>query len=70
MFTGIIEEVGEIAAIDDSGEFRTLRVRAGAILDGRCRRQYCGQRRLPDGSYLRAGSFTAGLSERRWIGPA
>ena len=28
MFTGIIEEVGEIAAIEDTGEFRTLRVRA------------------------------------------
>jgi riboflavin synthase len=34
MFTGIIEEVGQIAAIDDTGEFRTIRVRAGAILDG------------------------------------
>jgi riboflavin synthase len=34
MFTGIIEEVGTIAAIDDTGDFRTLRVRAGAILDG------------------------------------
>ena len=34
MFTGIIEEVGEIAEIADSGGFRTLRVRAGRILDG------------------------------------
>lgn len=35
MFTGIIEAVGEIAAIEDSGEFRTLRVKAGgSILDG------------------------------------
>jgi riboflavin synthase len=34
MFTGIIEEVGTIAAIEDTGDFRTLRVRAGAILDG------------------------------------
>jgi riboflavin synthase len=37
MFTGIIEEVGEIAAVDsegDSGPFRTLRVRAGEILEG------------------------------------
>jgi len=34
MFTGIIEGVGEIAAIDDSGEFRRIRVRAGGILDG------------------------------------
>ena len=34
MFTGIIEEVGEIAEVDDSREFRTLRVRANGILDG------------------------------------
>ena len=34
MFTGIIEEVGEIAEIADSGGFRTLRVRARSILDG------------------------------------
>ena len=34
MFTGIIEEVGQIAAVDDTGEFRTLRIRAGHILDG------------------------------------
>lgn len=34
MFTGIIEAVGEIAAIEDIGEFRTLRVQAGNILDG------------------------------------
>jgi len=34
MFTGIIEEVGQIVAIEDSGDFRTLRVRAGNILDG------------------------------------
>jgi riboflavin synthase len=34
MFTGIIEEVGEIADTDDSSEFRTLRVRAGQILQG------------------------------------
>ena len=34
MFTGIIEEVGQIAAVDDTGEFRTLRVRAGHILEG------------------------------------
>ena len=34
MFTGIIEETGEIAAIDNTSEFRTLRVRAGRILDG------------------------------------
>jgi riboflavin synthase len=34
MFTGIIEEVGEIAEIADSSGFRTLRVRARSILDG------------------------------------
>jgi len=34
MFTGIIEEVGEIAAAEDGGEFRTVRVRAGALLEG------------------------------------
>ena len=34
MFTGIIEEVGKIAAIEDTGDFRTLRVNAGTILDG------------------------------------
>jgi riboflavin synthase len=34
MFTGIIEEVGKIVTIDDSGDFRTLRVQAGDILDG------------------------------------
>jgi riboflavin synthase len=34
MFTGIIEEVGEIAEIADSGDFRTVRVRARRILEG------------------------------------
>jgi riboflavin synthase len=34
MFTGIIEEVGEIAAVDESNEFRTLRIRANEILEG------------------------------------
>lgn len=34
MFTGIIEEVGEIAELADSGGFRTIRVRARNILDG------------------------------------
>ena len=34
MFTGIIEEVGEIAEIADNGGFRTVRVRARRILDG------------------------------------
>lgn len=34
MFTGIIEEVGEIAEMSDSEGFRTIRVRAHDILDG------------------------------------
>ena len=34
MFTGIIEEVGEVAGVDDSSEFRTLRIRANSILKG------------------------------------
>lgn len=34
MFTGIIEEVGQVTGIDGTGEFRTLRVRAGHILQG------------------------------------
>ena len=34
MFTGIIEEVGEIAGVDDTSEFRTIRVRANGILEG------------------------------------
>ena len=34
MFTGIIEEVGEIAAAEDTGGFRTVRVRAGTLLEG------------------------------------
>ena len=34
MFTGIIEEVGKIVAVDDSSEFRTLRVHANGILEG------------------------------------
>jgi riboflavin synthase len=33
MFTGIIEEVGQVVEIADSGGFRTLRVRARTILD-------------------------------------
>jgi riboflavin synthase len=33
MFTGIIEEVGEIAEMSDSGGFRTIRVRVRSILD-------------------------------------
>ena len=34
MFTGIIEEVGQIVSMQDSCDFRTLRVQAGSILDG------------------------------------
>ena len=33
MFTGIIEEVGEIVEIDESQEFRTIRVRVHKLLD-------------------------------------
>src|SRR5215510_12092957 len=33
MFTGIIEEAGEIIGIDDSQEFRTIRVRVHHLLD-------------------------------------
>lgn len=32
MFTGIIEEVGEITEISDAGDFRTLRVRARTVM--------------------------------------
>ena len=63
MFTGIIEEVGHIVAIEDSGEFRTLRVEAGAILDG----IEAGASISVNGVCLTvrtysAGSFTADLS--------
>jgi len=33
MFTGIIEETGEIAGMTDSGDFRTLKVRARSVMD-------------------------------------
>jgi riboflavin synthase len=33
MFTGIIEETGEIVAIEDSAGFRTIRVRGRAVFD-------------------------------------
>ena len=33
MFTGIIEEVGEIVEIGDGDEFRTIRVRAQNVMD-------------------------------------
>jgi riboflavin synthase len=33
MFTGIIEETGEVAELSDSGDFRTIRVRGRAIFD-------------------------------------
>ena len=63
MFTGIIEEVGHIVAIEDSGEFRTLRVEAGAVLDG----IKAGASISVNGVCLTvrtysAGSFTADLS--------
>ena len=34
MFTGIVEEVGTVAAIDAAGELRRLRIEAVAVLDG------------------------------------
>jgi riboflavin synthase len=34
MFTGIIEETGEVAEIDDSADFSNIRIRAGDILNG------------------------------------
>ena len=63
MFTGIIEEVGQIAAIEDTGEFRTLRVKAGAILEGVTK----GASIAVNGVCLtvrtfEGGSFTADLS--------
>src|SRR5438094_8912139 len=33
MFTGIIEEVGEVIEISDTGDFRTIRVRGQTVLD-------------------------------------
>src|SRR5437870_7361160 len=33
MFTGIIEETGEVVALRDSGEFRTIQVRGKAVFD-------------------------------------
>src|SRR6516225_6424580 len=33
MFTGIIEEVGEVAVIEDAGNFRTIHVNGDAIFD-------------------------------------
>ena len=33
MFTGIIEEIGEIVTLDDGKDFRTVKVKAGKILD-------------------------------------
>jgi riboflavin synthase len=34
MFTGIIEDVGQVVGLDDRNEFRTLRVRGGKLLKG------------------------------------
>jgi riboflavin synthase len=63
MFTGIIEGTGEIAGVDDTGRFRTLRVRAGEILDGIAP----GESIAVNGVCLtvrsfESGSFTADLS--------
>jgi len=33
MFTGIIEETGEIAEISDAGDFRTIRIRGKSVFD-------------------------------------
>ena len=33
MFTGIIEEVGEIVAVTGTGEFRTIQVRGRSVFD-------------------------------------
>jgi riboflavin synthase len=33
MFTGIIEEVGEVVAVSDAGDFRTIRVQGRSIFD-------------------------------------
>jgi riboflavin synthase len=33
MFTGIIEETGEVVDINDTGDFRTIRVRGRAVFD-------------------------------------
>jgi riboflavin synthase len=63
MFTGIIEEVGQIVALENSGDFRTLRVKAGPILDG----LKTGDSIAVNGVCLTvrtsaSGSFTADLS--------
>jgi len=63
MFTGIIEVVGQIVSIEDSGDFRTLRVQVGAILDG----IKAGDSIAVNGVCLtvrtfNSGSFTADLS--------
>ena len=41
MFTGIIEEVGEVVAIDDAGDFRTIRVRGQSVFDDLPVKEYC-----------------------------
>ena len=33
MFTGIVEEVGEVLEIEDSGKFRAIRIHANAVFD-------------------------------------
>ncbi len=63
MFTGIIEEVGEIAGVSDAAEFRTIRVRGKEILNG----VSAGASVAVNGVCLTvrqydSGSFTADLS--------
>ena len=63
MFTGIIEEVGRIAEVDDRPAFRTIRVRAAAILQD----MQLGSSIAVNGVCLTArsvdaGGFTAELS--------
>jgi riboflavin synthase len=36
MFTGIIEETGEIVGVDDEADFRTIRVRGQCVFDDLC----------------------------------
>ena len=33
MFTGIVEEVGEVLEIEDRGKFRTIRIQGNAVFD-------------------------------------
>jgi riboflavin synthase len=63
MFTGLVEEVGEIAALSESSEFRTIRVRARLVLED----MRSGSSIAVNGVCLTAtragaGAFTADLS--------